>query len=55
MGIRVRFLEAFDCHMRVDLRGRKTRMSEQRLDASQVRSAIQHVGGETVPQLMRAD
>src|SRR5438067_12509371 len=34
----------------VDLRRRETGVAEQLLDGAQVRAALQHVGGEAVPQ-----
>lgn len=55
MGFRVRFLQTLDRHVRVNLRGRKTGMSQQRLDAAQICPAIEHMGGKTVAKLVRTD
>jgi len=41
--------------VRVDLGRRKTGMPKQRLNAAQIRTAIEHVRRETVPQLVWAD
>ena len=55
MRFGVGFLQPLDRHMRINLCGRKTGMSEQRLDAAKVRAAIEHVGGKTVSKFVRTD
>ena len=55
MRVSVSFLQALDRDMRINLRCRKAGVTEQRLHAAQIRAAIEHVSGETVPQLVRAD
>jgi hypothetical protein len=40
--------------MRINLRGSKTAVAEQLLNASNVRAAVEQVGGKTVPQRVRA-
>ena len=40
--------EPFDGHMRVDLRGRETRVTEQGLHASQVRAGVEQMGRKSV-------
>ena len=51
----VSFLEALDGDVRVNLRGRKAGVTEQRLHAAQIGAAIEHVGGKTMPQFVRTD
>ena len=55
MGVRVSLLQSLDGDVRVNLRGRKTRVAEQRLHAAQVGAAIEHVCRETMAQFMWAD
>ncbi len=55
MGGRVSLLQSLDGDVRVNLRGRKTRVAEQRLHAAQVGAAIEHVRCKAVPKLVRAD
>ena len=49
----VSFFQAIHHHMGVDLRGGEMFVPEQLLDAPQIGSRIQHVGGIAVPQLVR--
>src|SRR5437588_6673875 len=53
MRFGVRFLQALDGDVRVNLRRRQARVSKQRLDAAQVRAAIEQVSGEAVPEFVR--
>lgn len=55
MRVGVSFLQALDRHMRVNLRRGETRVTEQRLNAAQVRAAIEQVSSEAVSKLVRAD
>ena len=55
MRVSVGFLQSFHGDVRVNLRRRKTGVPEQRLHAAQIGAAIEHVGGETVPQFVRTD
>ena len=55
MRFGVSFFQSFDGHMRVNLRRRQARVSEQCLHAAQVRAAIEHVRRKTVSKFMRAD
>ncbi|MPN50692.1 hypothetical protein SDC9_198324 [bioreactor metagenome] len=48
-------LEPLIAHMGVDLRGRQRGMAEHLLDAAQVGSAFQQMGGHRMPQAVRAD
>ncbi len=54
MCIRVRFLQAFDGDVGINLCGGKTGVAEQRLHAAQVRAAIEHMRRETVAQFVWA-
>lgn len=47
--------EAFAVDMRINLRGADIGMSEQLLDGTDIGSALEHVGRETVPQDMRGN
>ena len=49
-----RFLQAFDGHVCVNLRRRQARVTEQRLDAPEVRTAVEEMGREAVSKLVRA-
>ena len=55
MSVVVHGLESRGRKMRIHLRRRKRLVTQQLLDAAEVRSAIEHVRGEAVPQGMRAD
>ena len=55
MRVGIGFLQTFDRDVRVNLRCRQTGVTEQRLDAAQIRAAIEHMSGETVPEFVRAD
>ena len=55
MGPAVHVPDPLTGEMRVELRGGDTRMPEQLLDDAQVRSALEQVGRERVPQRVRAD
>src|SRR5437016_4763958 len=48
-------LEAFAVDVGIDLRGRDVGVAEHRLDGAQIRTALEQVGGETVPQRVRID
>src|SRR5512146_306058 len=48
-------LHMISCEMRVHLRGGDVRVSKQFLDRSEISSAAQHMGRETVPKSMRSD
>ena len=48
----VSLFQAIRYHMGVDLRGGEMFVPQQLLDAAQVGSRIQHVGGIAVPQLV---
>ena len=54
MQIAHQALEPFLQHMRVDLRGRDIRMSEQRLHRAQVGAVLQQMARESVTQHVRA-
>ena len=45
--------QAITCHMRIYLGGRDVGMTQQCLDAAQVRAPLHQVGGEGVAQNMR--
>ena len=55
MSLRVSLFQPLDSNVRVNLRGRKTRVTEQRLHTPQIRAAIEHVRCKAVPKLVRAD
>ena len=55
MGLGVRFLQTLDRHVRINLRRRQASVTEQRLNATQICAAIEHVRGKAVPQFVRAD
>ena len=55
MRRRVRFLQALDRDVGVDLRCRKAGVTEQRLHASQIRAVIEQMRCETVPQFVRTE
>src|SRR5437763_10265484 len=55
MRVCVGFLQTLDRHVRINLGSGKARVTEQRLDAAQVRAAIEQVGGKTVTQFMWTD
>ena len=55
MRVGVGFLQTLDGHVRVNLRRGKTGVSEQGLDAAEVRAVIEQMGGETVPKFMRTE
>ena len=55
MSVRVSLLQPLDSNVRVNLRGRKTRVAEQRLHAPQIGAAIEHVRCKAVPKFVRAD
>ena len=48
-------LHMISCEMRVHLRGGDVRVSKQFLDRSEISSAAQHMGRETVPKSMGSD
>lgn len=50
----VGFTHSLRADVRVDLRRRQTLVAEQLLDATKVRSTVEHVGRECVTQRMRA-
>ena len=45
-------LEPLDSHMRIDLRGREARMSEECLHTAKIRAVVKQVGRKGVPQLV---
>jgi hypothetical protein len=49
------FLQPLDSDVRVDLRGRKTRVAKQRLHAAQVRASVKQVRGEGMAKFVRAE
>ena len=55
MRFSVSLFETFDRNVGVNLRGRKTGVAEQRLDAAEIGAAIEHVGGEAVAQFVGTD
>ena len=55
MGVRIGLLQSLDSNVRVNLRGRKTRVAEQRLHAPQIGAPIEHVRRKAMPKLVRAD
>ncbi len=55
MRVVVGALQSLDRDVRVNLRRGKTGVAQQSLHAAQVRAAIEHVRGETVPQFVWAD
>ena len=55
MRFGVRFLQALDRDVRINLCGRKTGVTEQRLHTAQVRAAIEHMGRKTVAKFVRTD
>ena len=54
MRLIIRLLEAFGRYMGVDLSCRKVGMTEQGLNAAQIRTVVQEVSSEAVPELVRA-
>ena len=54
MGAAIDFQQAFGVNSRIDLRGRERRVAEQFLDRAQVAAARQQMGGEGMPERMRA-
>ena len=55
MRFRIGFLQPLDRYVRVNLRGRKTGVADQRLHTAQIRATIEHVSGKTVAKFVRAD
>ena len=55
MRFGVSFLQALDRYVRVNLSGRKTGVTEQRLNTAQVCTAIEQVSGKTVAEFVRTD
>ena len=53
MGLGIDRTQALDRHVRVDLRGRQVRVSEEILNGLEVRTAVQEVRGEGVAQRVR--
>ena len=47
--------QPLDGHMRVALRGGEVRVAQQFLHRAQIRAALQHMGGGTVPHGVRGD
>lgn len=55
MSVVVHGLQSRRRKMRIHLRRRKRLVAEQLLHAAEVRSAVEHVSGEAMPQRVRAD
>ena len=55
MCARVGLLQTLDCHVRINLRRRKARVSEQGLNAAKIRAIIEQMGSETMPKFMRTE
>lgn len=55
MKLLMRFFQVFIRNMGVDLGGGDGRVSEHSLHASDIRTILEEVGGETVTQGMRVD
>src|SRR5437773_11847941 len=55
MKFAVNFAQPVSSHVRVNLRRRDARVTEQFLNHAQVRAVIEQVCGETVPQHVRRD
>ena len=53
MRLLVDLLQPLRCDVRVDLRGGEIGVAEKFLNAAQVGTGIEHVGGEAVPKLVR--
>ncbi len=51
----IHFFQPLRRHVRVDLRGRETGVSEQLLDAAKVSTVIQEVRRETVTEAVRSN
>ena len=55
MRLLVDLLHPLDTDVGVDLRCRQTGMAQQGLHAAEIGAVVEEMGGETVPQLVRAD
>ena len=55
MRFGVGFLQPLNRYVRVNLRGRKAGMAEQRLHTAQICATIEHVSGKTMAKFVRAD
>ena len=55
MRVRIRLFQPLDGNVRINLRGRKAGVAEQRLDAAQIGAAIEQVRRETMAQLVWTD
>ena len=55
MSVGIGFLQSLDGDVCVNLRGREAGVAEQRLDAAQIRAAIEQMRGKAVPQLVGAE
>ena len=55
MMLRVELLQALACDVRVDLRGRNVGMAQEQLNDPKIRTVVEKMRFERVPQRMRRD